>query len=152
MGGEFAVAEEPSVGYQASFDMEGSHRTVTSVNGALNRIGMGKAHWLLLGYTSFAWAADACETMILSFLGPSAACTWPDQVGPVEESILTSIVFAGMLFGVYALGAVSDSWGRRKGFVVSALLLGAAGMASAFAPTFVVSLCWKDSDSLQVDM
>eukprot|EP00890_Picochlorum_soloecismus_P001562 jgi/Picsp_1/2406/NSC_05867-R1_synaptic vesicle 2-related len=138
MGGEFAVAaEERSVVYQASFDMEGSHRTVTSVNGALNRIGMGKAHWLLLGYTSFAWAADACETMILSFLGPSVACTWPDQVGPVEESILTSIVFAGMLVGVYALGAVSDSWGRRKGFVVSALLLGAAGMASAFAPTFV---------------
>ena len=115
----------------------GSVNMVTSVNVALNHIGMGRAHWLLLGYTSFAWAADACETMILSFLGPSAVCAWPDQVGPVQESVLTSVVFAGMMVGVYALGAVSDWVGRKRGFLVSALLLGASGVASAVAPSFV---------------
>lgn len=107
---------------------------IRSVNHALNVIGMGRSQWLLLGYTSFAWAADASETMILSFLGPSVVCAF--DAGPAEESLLTSVVFAGMLVGVYVLGSVSDSHGRRKGFLVSALLLGAAGVASAVAPSF----------------
>lgn len=109
---------------------------VTSVTAALNLMGMGSAQWLLLGYTGLSWAADACETMILSYLGPSAACFWPETVGPAQESILTSIVFAGMLVGVYSLGAAADALGRRKGFLLSALLLGGAGLASAAAPSF----------------
>ena len=45
-----------------------------------------------------------------------------------------------MVVGVYGLGALSDAIGRRRGFFASALLLGAAGLASAAAPNFPVLL------------
>jgi MFS family permease len=106
------------------------------VNEALEYIGMGKFQWLLLGYTSFANAADAAETMVLSFLGPSAVCQF--DASPAQESALTSVVFVGMLVGVYALGSMSDVYGRRTAFLVSAILLGLAGVASALAPSFLV--------------
>ena len=44
-----------------------------------------------------------------------------------------------MLLGVNSLGAIADQLGRRRGFLVSALVLGAAGLASALAPSFAVS-------------
>lgn len=109
---------------------------LTSVTAALDKAGVGKFQWWLLTYTGLAWAADACEMMILSYLGPSAACSWPDTVGPFQESILTSVVFVGMLVGVYAMGALADTIGRKKGFLASALLLAAAGVASALSPSF----------------
>ena len=47
-----------------------------------------------------------------------------------------------MLGGVYSLGVTADHLGRRRGFLASALLLGAAGLASAIAPSFWVSNTW----------
>ncbi|GAB4823994.1 hypothetical protein N2152v2_011040 [Parachlorella kessleri] len=101
---------------------------------ALDAIGFGRFHFLLLLYAGLAYFADACETMLLSFLGPSARCQW--GLSPSAESALTSVVFAGMLVGVYSLGALADSLGRRRGFLASALLLGVSGLASALAPSF----------------
>lgn len=80
--------------------------------------------------------ADACEVMLLSFLGASVRCEW--GVPASSESTLTSVVFAGMLLGVYTLGALADGIGRRRGFLASAALLGASGLASALAPSFAV--------------
>lgn len=105
-----------------------------TVNDALELLGTGIFHWCLLGYTSFAIAADAAETMVLSFLGPTVVCQF--GASPAQESILTSVVFLGMLLGVYVLGSVSDLYGRRKGFLVSALVLGFAGGLSSVAPNF----------------
>lgn len=108
----------------------------SSITAALDTLGFGPFHYLLWTYTGLAWAADAMETMILSYLGPAVACTWPETVTPAAQSWLTSVVFGGMLFGVYTLGTISDSFGRRKGFLMSALMLGGLGLASAAAPSF----------------
>lgn len=117
-----------------------SHHTARNVNDALEFLGFRTFHWCLLGYTSFAIAADAAETMVLSFLGPTVVCQF--DASPAQESVLTSIVFLGMLVGVYVLGMISDVYGRRKGFLVSALVLGVAGVASSFSPNFIVlALC-----------
>lgn len=72
--------------------------------------------------------------MLISFLGPALRCGW--GLSPSAESALTSVVFAGMLFGVYSLGAIADAVGRRRGFLASALTLAAAGLASALSPSF----------------
>lgn len=102
--------------------------------------GFGRAQLLLVGYTGLAWLADACETMLMSFLGPAVHCYW-SGIGPTAQSLLTSVIFAAMLFGVSTLGVVADQFGRRRGFLASALLMGAAGLASAFAPSFTVRAC-----------
>ena len=111
-----------------------------SVTAALNAAGVGRFQWWLLGYTGLAWAGDACETMLLSYLGPSVACFWPDIVGPFQERLLTSVVFFGMMIGVTTLGMTADVLGRRKGFFLSASILGIAGVASAAAPSFTILL------------
>ena len=98
--------------------------------------GWGPVQRFLLLYCGLSWLADACETMLLSFLGPAVACAW--GASGAQQAALTSVVFAGMLLGVSTLGAVSDHVGRRRGFLFSALLLGAAGLASALAP----SMAW----------
>jgi len=47
----------------------------------------------------------------LSFLGPFIREEW--NVSPENESLLSSVVFAGMLLGACAWGFVSDKYGRR---------------------------------------
>lgn len=39
--------------------------------------GFGRFQWLLLLYTGLAWLADACEIMLLSFLGPAVRYAAP---------------------------------------------------------------------------
>lgn len=53
-------------------------------------------------HSGLAWLADACEVMLLSFLGPAMRCSW--GVGPAQESLLTSVVFCGMLAGAARRG------------------------------------------------
>lgn len=60
---------------------------------ALPCAGFGRLQWFMLGYCGLAWLADACETMLLSYLGPAVRCAW--GIGPSAESLLTSVVFAG---------------------------------------------------------
>ncbi|KAL6776502.1 hypothetical protein ACKKBG_A21405 [Auxenochlorella protothecoides x Auxenochlorella symbiontica] len=108
------------------------------VTASIDSIGFGRFQWLLLAYTGLAWLADACETMLLSFLGLAVKCDW--GLTSSQAAALTSVVFAGMMAGVYTLGALADQLGRRRGFLTSALLLGVAGLASAFSPNYSVLL------------
>ncbi|CAI9786776.1 unnamed protein product [Fraxinus pennsylvanica] len=81
-------------------------------------------------------ASEAMEMMLLSFVGPAVQSTW--DLSSHEESLITSIVFAGMLIGAYSWGIVSDNCGRRKGFLITAMVTAAAGFLSAFAPNFTL--------------
>ncbi|XP_038894171.1 organic cation/carnitine transporter 7 isoform X2 [Benincasa hispida] len=58
------------------------------------------------------------------------------SLSPHEESLITSVVFAGMLVGAYSWGIVSDKYGRRKGFFITATITSVAGFLSAFAPNY----------------
>jgi len=51
------------------------------------------------------------EMMLLSFLGPAVHSEW--GVSPYQESMLTSVVFVGMMVGAYLWGVISDAKGRR---------------------------------------
>lgn len=59
-------------------NMSSHHQSIERESGqtyhleeAIDALGVGKFHWLLLLYVGFAWSADAMEMMLLSFLGPS---------------------------------------------------------------------------------
>lgn len=73
--------------------------------------------------------------------GPGARIALARHVSCPELSrrFRPAAAFAAMLFGVSTLGVVADQYGRRRGFLASALLMGAAGLASALAPSFAVS-------------
>ena len=63
-------------------------------------------------------------------------CQW--GLTPGQEARISSVVFAGTMFGSYAWGALSDAQGRRRGFAVPALFTFVCGIASALAPNYAV--------------
>ncbi|CAI5500739.1 unnamed protein product [Closterium sp. Naga37s-1] len=91
-----------------------------TVDDALSAVGFGAFHWLLLGYAGLAWAAEAMELLLLSFIAAPAAAHW--GVGGDGEAALSSVVFTGMLVGAFAWGLLADSRGRRFAFTATALL------------------------------
>lgn len=78
---------------------------------ALLAIGFGKFQSFLLVYGALGWVAEAMELMILSFIGPALKSAWELSSG--EESLISTVVFAGMLIGAYFLGHISDRHGRK---------------------------------------
>ncbi|XP_043713994.1 organic cation/carnitine transporter 7 [Telopea speciosissima] len=108
---------------------------VYTVDEALVSLGFGKFQCLLLAYAGMGWVAEAMEMMLLSFVGPAVQAKW--GLSSQQESLITSIVFAGMLVGAYSWGIVSDNYGRRKGFVITAVVTFGAGFLSAFAPNYI---------------
>lgn len=111
------------------------------VDEALTHIGFGRYQWFMLFYTGIAWAGDAMEMMLLSFLGPFVKCEW--GLSPSQESLLTTFVFLGMLFGVNFFGYVSDTCGRKIGFFATAVFSSIMGFGSALAPTFAALVFFR---------
>ena len=85
-----------------------------SVDDALIATGFGKLQYLVLAYAGMAWISEAMEMMILSFVGPALKSAW--KLSIAQESLLSTIVFVGMLVGAYSWGVVSDTYGRRYAF------------------------------------
>ncbi|GAB2287618.1 Organic cation/carnitine transporter 7 [Dionaea muscipula] len=106
-----------------------------TVDDALLEMGFGKFQTLVLLYAGFGWVSEAMEMMLLSFVGPAVKDEW--NLSSSQQSLITTMVFVGMLIGAYSWGVISDNYGRRKGFLFPALVTSAAGFSSAFAPNYV---------------
>uniref|UniRef100_A0A0E0ALN1 Major facilitator superfamily (MFS) profile domain-containing protein n=1 Tax=Oryza glumipatula TaxID=40148 RepID=A0A0E0ALN1_9ORYZ len=101
---------------------------------ALTRAGFGRFQALVLAYACVGWVAEAMEVMLLSFVGPSVKAEW--GVSGAAEGLVSSVVFAGMLIGACLGGLISDRYGRRIGFLSTAVVTGIFGLLSAFSPNY----------------
>lgn len=120
---------------------DGGSSSSYTVDEALESIGFGKFQALALAYSGVGYAAEAMELMLLSFVGTAVQSEWSLSSG--QQSLITSVVFVGMLVGAYSWGVVSDNYGRRKGFLFTALVTGGAGFLSAFAPNYVSLIIFR---------
>ncbi|XP_022723469.1 organic cation/carnitine transporter 7-like [Durio zibethinus] len=102
---------------------------------ALESVGFGKFQGLVLAYAGLGWFAEAMEVMILSFIGEAVKSEWGLSSG--QESLLSTVVFAGMLMGASSWGLVSDNYGRRKGFLSITVVTSGAGLLSTFSPNYL---------------
>ncbi|CAL4943309.1 unnamed protein product [Urochloa decumbens] len=102
---------------------------------ALTVMGFGKSQSFVLAYAGMGWVAEAMEVMLLSFLGPVVREEW--NVSPQDESLLSSVVFAGMLIGAFTWGFISDRYGRRTVLLLSTLLTSGLGFLSALSPNYL---------------
>ncbi|KAL9445125.1 hypothetical protein AB3S75_018174 [Citrus x aurantiifolia] len=113
----------------------GDERPVYTLDEALSALRFGKYQALVLAYAGLGWVSEAMEIMILSFVGPAVKSKW--KLTSSEESLLTTVVFAGMLLGAYSWGIISDNYGRRKSFLGIAMVTSMAGLLSSFSPNYV---------------
>lgn len=90
----------------------GDAKSTYTVDDALLSMGFGKFQAFVLAYSGMAKISEAMEMMLLSFVGPSVQTEW--ELSPHEESLISSVVFIGMLVGAYSWGIVSDKYGRRQ--------------------------------------
>ncbi|KAD3068173.1 hypothetical protein E3N88_36053 [Mikania micrantha] len=109
--------------------------TTYTTDEALIAIGFGKFQGWLIVYAGLGSIAEAMEVMILSFIGPSVRSEW--NLSSTEESLITTVVFAGMLIGACSWGFISDNFGRRKGLLSIAIVTSGASVLSAFSPNYV---------------
>jgi len=114
--------------------MEDQQSATYTVDDALISSGFGKFQMLILSYAGIGLIAEAMEMMLLSFVGPSVQLEW--NLTAHQESLITSVVFVGMLIGAYSWGVVSDNYGRRKGFLFTAIMTSGAGFLSSFSPNY----------------
>ncbi|KAL0346833.1 UNVERIFIED_CONTAM: Organic cation/carnitine transporter 7 [Sesamum calycinum] len=92
--------------------VDNDEELVYTIDEALAVVGFGRFQALVLAYAGLGAMAEAMEVMILSFIGPSVKAEWGLSSG--QESLITTVVFAGMLIGAYAWGIISDNYGRRQ--------------------------------------
>ncbi|XP_031274831.1 organic cation/carnitine transporter 7-like [Pistacia vera] len=110
-------------------------RDVYTVDEALAHVGFGKFQYLVLTYAGLGWVAEAMEIMILSFVGPAVKSEW--GLSSTQESLISTVVFAGLVVGAYSWGIISDNFGRRKGFLGVAIVTAGAGLLSSFSPNYI---------------
>ncbi|XP_076898308.1 organic cation/carnitine transporter 7-like [Bidens hawaiensis] len=102
---------------------------------ALCAIRFGRFQVIVLAYSGLGWVAEAMEMMLLSFVGPAIQPEW--GLSANQESMISTVAFAGMLVGAYSCGVVSDTYGRKRGFLGAAIVTSVTGILSAFAPNYI---------------
>ncbi|KAJ9548375.1 hypothetical protein OSB04_020918 [Centaurea solstitialis] len=115
---------------------------------ALISVGFGRFQGWIIAYAGLGSIAEAMEVMILSFIGPSVRSEW--NLSSTQESLITTVVFVGMLIGAYSWGIISDNYGRsvnnnwlpafsftRKGLLSIAIVTSGASLLSAFSPNYI---------------
>ncbi|TBU48542.1 MFS general substrate transporter [Dichomitus squalens] len=110
----------------------------TPLDRTIDRIGMGSYQWTLLCLCGFGWLADNMWIQAVAIILPRV-----QQHFSVRDSyigLLSSSMFAGMMFGAVGWGTCSDLMGRTTAFNATLFLTSVFGVLASVANTFVL-LC-----------
>jgi benzoate transport len=76
---------------------------------------------------------DGMDVMVISYCASAIATSW--QVGPEELGIVFSSGLAGMMIGAMFLAPFADQIGRKRMILISAFLMGASVLMTAWSQT-----------------
>ncbi len=105
---------------------------ITSVDDAIERIGVGRFQWRLLLVNGLTWAADAMEVLLVGFILPSLIRNW--ELTGKQAALVGTATFAGMFLGAWFWGMLGDRIGRRSVFLWTVFQTGLFGTLAAFSP------------------
>lgn len=106
----------------------------TRLDKTIDRIGMGSYQWRLLSLCGFGWLADNMWIQAMAIILPRV-----QQHYSVPDSyigVLSSSMFAGMMFGAVGWGTCSDVLGRSAAFNATLFFTSVFGMLASFASSF----------------
>lgn len=105
----------------------------------IDRIGLGKYHWLNYLVFSIFWLCDGAEVIALSLLSYVLVnVTWFES--PNNVSLLASGIFAGFFVGCLISGWLATAFGRKKPFLILLVLVFILGVLSAASPDLTILL------------
>lgn len=117
-----------------NLDSDGFHDKPTTLEEAHELIGHGWAQYRIGIVCGLCFMSDSIEIGMLSFLQIKAADEF--DLTSAQESVLTSMVFAGELVGALLCGPLADKYGRFKVSLWIALFLAIVGVISAFSVNY----------------
>jgi MFS family permease len=103
-----------------------------NVSELIDHGGFGPYQIKLMFLCGALWMADAMEMMLLSFLLPVLKEEW--KLTGLQESLIGSITFVGVLFGSIFWGVMADTYGRRINYRLVVLWTTVWGLLSALSP------------------
>lgn len=107
----------------------------------IQRLPVGKFHYMLLLVIGLGWMFDAMDTGLISFILAKMAEDW--AMTPTEKGWVVSIGFVGMAIGAVTSGALADRFGRKTVFAATLVIYSLATAACAFAPNLTWLLVFR---------
>ena len=111
------------------------------IDAAIDCLGYGLFQNRLLVTAGLAFGSDAGEIMLLSFLTAVLQSIW--GLSNAEAATATSSVFAGQILGVFIMGPLGDSWGRKPTFLLTASIITIFGFLTAAAEDYVSLVIYR---------
>ncbi len=107
----------------------------------IQRLPIGKFHYMLLLVIGLGWMFDAMDTGLISFILAKMSEDW--QMTAEHKSWVVSIGFIGMAIGAICSGALADRFGRKTVFALTLVIYSLATAACAFAPNLTWLLVFR---------
>jgi len=105
-----------------------------TVDDAIEAIGLGPFQVKMFCICGLTMFSDACEMMLLSVLSPILLCYW--SLDYIEEAMITTVVFAGMLVGSFLFGAWADKYGRKTVLLLAIHIIMYYAFLTSSAPSY----------------
>ncbi len=111
-----------------------SSPAVQQLEGALNRIGLTKAHKQIIALILVGCLFDSFEQNTIGVIGPMLKNEW--ALTGTDIGLLNTITFASAALGRLLSGLIGDRYGRRVMLAINLLLFTIGSAACAVAPNF----------------
>ncbi|HWH83780.1 MAG TPA: MFS transporter [Burkholderiaceae bacterium] len=102
----------------------------------LDRLPWSRWHWRVVLALGVAWVLDGLEVTLVGSVGPILTRQDTLALTPLQIGWTGSLYLGGAILGARWFGRLTDRLGRKRLFLITLAVYGAATLATAFATSF----------------
>ena len=140
------LLEEGGVGGGTEGGPQEDEGPMTPLDVEVERIGVGKFHYVAVGVLGLCNASDAVELLAIGYILPvlsSSSTSDGIHITDAQKGFLSAAVFVGMLVGGLVCGLLSDRMGRKSMLLASLGINALAGLSSSLMPNWPALLATR---------